>query len=132
MPATDLLKYLSQACKLLNVLISVPVLSCLPLLLLTLFSIPRPQVSLIEVEPISPYTVFTQTQSSAVLFSPPSPSSLETFLAPAHLQTSAKTHTHARNPHIRLITHWRFHGGRRTASHRNMCLLRACGGASRF
>lgn len=52
--------------------------SCLPLLLLTLFSIPRPQVSLIEMEPISPYTVFTHTRSSAVPFSL-SPSWTEPF-----------------------------------------------------
>lgn len=70
MTATDLLKYLSQASKLLNVPFWCHFFfSCLPLLLLTLFSIPRPQVSLIEMEPISPYTVFTHTRSSAVPFS---------------------------------------------------------------
>lgn len=40
----------------------------LPLSLVTFFSIPPSQQSLIEVEPISAYAVFKQTQSIAVLF----------------------------------------------------------------
>lgn len=135
--ASDLLKNLSEACKLLNVLfwchflsffLSVLLFSGSPLSLVT-FSIPPSQQSLIEVEPISAYAVFKQTQSTAVLFLPHLPSFssdlLELF---QHPETSANMHAYRLcNPHVRLwlrdtISHCK-------ASHRNDALV-PCRGAA--
>lgn len=89
------LKYLSQACTLLNVLLWCQFSSCLPLLL-TSFSIPGPEESSIEVEPISPYTVFTQTRSLLFfyfikIFFPLVASWLELFF---NTQKHVLAHTH--------------------------------------
>ncbi len=106
--------------------ILVPFFPCLPLLLLTLFSIPRPRVSLIEVEPISPYTVSTHSVLCCSLLC----LSLftGTFLAPTnickhtHTLTHSHTHTHT---NLAIPYHWRtlFHTGRQTTSHRGCAHL---------
>lgn len=106
--AFDLLKYLSLPCKLLNVLFSYNFFFlflvtdiCLPLLLLTAFSIPRPQESLIEVEPISSY-IYTKSVLCCPFFFPPSPSYWN-FVTPRH-----KTRTQKRTQTNSLITHQTF------------------------
>ena len=87
MAATDLLKYLSQACKLLNVLFWCQFLLVCLCYCWHYSQSPRPRENLIEVEPISPYTVFTQTQSSAALFPPALSLCAWTFAPKKHLQT---------------------------------------------
>lgn len=85
------------------------------------FSIPRPQASLIEVEPISPYTVFIQTQSPAVLFSP-SPSLYLNFCSThKHLQTHTNFTIHTADMLIHRGTP--FHAGRQTTSQRSDKLM---------
>lgn len=112
----------------LSFFLSVLLFSGSPLSLVT-FSIPPSQQSLIEVEPISAYAVFKQTQSTAVLFLPHLPSFssdlLELF---QHPETSANMHAYRLcNPHVRLwlrdtISHCK-------ASHRNDALV-PCRGAA--
>lgn len=118
----------------------VPISSCLPLLLLTIFSIPRPQENLIEVEPISPYTVFTQTQSCAVLLSP-SPSWLELSKhsetsAHKHSHTYTNTHTIAIHTTVLIYGGSLFHTGGQITSHRKdtfkSSLLHTCKGGAPF
>lgn len=69
-------------------------------------SIPRPQESLIDVEPISPYTVFIQTQS---LVPPLPPFYTWTFVAPTNIckQTNFTIHTSDMLIQVAHLSHWK-------------------------
>lgn len=73
-----------------------------------LFSIPRPQVSLIEVEPIfPPCTVFTQAQSSAVPFPLSFPLNLNHLRTKKNQQPYKHTRTHTLSLQFTHQNSWR-------------------------